>query len=136
VENASCKKSEGLADLFKPRRTARREHPLACVVLGILRTLRDERFGEQWHCSPEQSIFFARRENGDPGSTGCAQSEATNNDINLLFGTTLYDLKVAEMPAAEALMARDGLRLFSPPAARWYECRNRFFSCIHSRRKW
>src|SRR5207247_3267198 len=35
----------------------------------------------------------------------------------LLFGTTLYDLKVAEMPAAGALMVRDGLRLFSPAAA-------------------
>src|SRR5882724_9336606 len=43
--------------------------------------------------------------------------KATNNDINLLFGTTLYDLKVAEMPAAAALMVRDGLRLFSPAAA-------------------
>jgi len=29
------------------------------------------------------------------------------------------------MPAAAALMVRDGLRLFSP-AARWYACRNHF----------
>jgi len=36
----------------------------------------DERFGKQWHLSPEQSLFFARRENGDPGSIGCAQSES------------------------------------------------------------
>jgi len=38
--------------------------------------------------------------------------KATNNDIKLLFGTTLYDLKVAEMPATTALTVRDGLRLF------------------------
>jgi hypothetical protein len=43
--------------------------------------------------------------------------KATNNDINLLFGTTLYDLKVPEMPTAGALMVRDGLRLFTPAAA-------------------
>jgi len=43
--------------------------------------------------------------------------KATNNDIKLLFGTTLYDLKVAEMPATAALTVRDGLRLFSPAAA-------------------
>jgi hypothetical protein len=43
--------------------------------------------------------------------------KATNNDIQLLFGTTLYDLKVPEMPATETLMVRDGLRLFTPAAA-------------------
>ncbi|HVH70566.1 MAG TPA: DUF1488 family protein, partial [Candidatus Dormibacteraeota bacterium] len=43
--------------------------------------------------------------------------KATNNDIQLLFGTTLYDLKVAEMPAPTAVMVRDGLRLFTPAAA-------------------
>src|SRR6266481_6216190 len=43
--------------------------------------------------------------------------KAMNNDIKLLFGTTLYDLKVAEMPATATLTVRDGLRLFSPAAA-------------------
>src|SRR5207245_4065777 len=43
--------------------------------------------------------------------------KATNNDTNLLFVSTLDDLKVAQMPAAAALMVRDGLRLFSPAAA-------------------
>jgi hypothetical protein len=27
-----------------------------------------ERFGEQWHLSPEQSLFFARREDGRVGA--------------------------------------------------------------------
>src|SRR5207245_10212121 len=43
--------------------------------------------------------------------------KATNNDIQLLFGTTLYDLKVAEIPATTALLVKDGLRLFTPAAA-------------------
>src|SRR5262249_52700479 len=34
-----------------------------------------------------------------------------------LFGTTLYDLKTAEMPPITALMTRDGLRLFTLAAA-------------------
>ena len=77
----------------------------------------DERFGEQWHLSPEQSIFLHGERTVIPDQLVVHSPKATNNDINLLFGTTLYDLKVAEMPAAEALQARDGLRLFSPPAA-------------------
>src|SRR5260370_7958039 len=38
-ERLPARSHEGLADLFKPRLTGRREHPVACVVLGILRTL-------------------------------------------------------------------------------------------------
>lgn len=43
--------------------------------------------------------------------------KGTNNTIDLLFGTSLYDLKEPEMPAAADLVVRDGLRLFSPAAA-------------------
>jgi fido (protein-threonine AMPylation protein) len=77
----------------------------------------DERFGEQWHMSPEQSLFLHGERTVIPDQLVVHSPKATNNDINLLFGTTLYDLKVAEMPAAAALMVRDGLRLFSPAAA-------------------
>src|SRR5258708_19472394 len=38
-ERLPARSHEGLADLFKPRLRGRREHPVACVVLGILRTL-------------------------------------------------------------------------------------------------
>src|SRR3989440_742524 len=77
----------------------------------------DERFGEQWHLSPEQSIFLHGERTVIPDQLVVHSPKATNNDINLLFGTTLYDLKVAEMPATAALTVRDGLRLFSPAAA-------------------
>src|SRR5437016_1894023 len=76
----------------------------------------DERFGEQWHLSPEQSLFLHGERTVIPDQLVVHSPKATNNDIKLLFGTTLYDLKVAEMPAA-ALTVRDGLRLFSPAAA-------------------
>jgi hypothetical protein len=77
----------------------------------------DERFGEQWHLSPEQSLFLHGERTVIPDQLVVHSPKATNNDINLLFGTTLYDLKVAEMPATAALTVRDGLRLFSPAAA-------------------
>jgi fido (protein-threonine AMPylation protein) len=77
----------------------------------------DERFGDKWHLSPEQSLFLHGERTVIPDQLVVHSPKATNNDINLLFGTTLYDLKVAEMPATAALTVRDGLRLFSPAAA-------------------
>ncbi len=77
----------------------------------------DERFGEQWHLSPEQSLLLHGERTVIPDQLVVHSPKAMNNDIKLLFGTTLYDLKVAEMPAAAALTVRDGLRLFSPAAA-------------------
>jgi len=77
----------------------------------------DERFGEQWHLSPEQSLFLHGERTVIPDQLVVHSPKAMNNDIKLLFGTTLYDLKVAEMPATAALTVREGLRLFSPAAA-------------------
>jgi hypothetical protein len=77
----------------------------------------DERFGEQWHLSPEQSLFLHGERTVIPDQLVVHSPKATNNDIQLLFGTTLYDLKVAEMPTSTALMVREGLRLFTPAAA-------------------
>jgi fido (protein-threonine AMPylation protein) len=77
----------------------------------------DERFGEQWHLSPEQSLFLHAERTVIPDQLVVHSPKATNNDIKLLFGTTLYDLKVSEMPATAALTVRDRLRLFSPAAA-------------------
>src|SRR5215472_10002553 len=77
----------------------------------------DERFGEEWYLSPEQSVFLHGERTVIPDQFVVHSPKATNNDIQLLFGTTLYDLKVAEMPPSGALMVRDGLRLFSTAAA-------------------
>jgi hypothetical protein len=77
----------------------------------------DERFGEQWHLSPEQSLFLHGERTVIPDQLVVHSPKATNNDIQLLFGTTLYDLKVSEMPATGTLTVREGLRLFTPAAA-------------------
>src|SRR5258706_7454468 len=77
-ERLPARSHEGLADLFKPRRTARRKHPLACVVLGILRTLLRRTLWRTIATVAGAVPFFARRENGDPGSTVRAQSQSDN----------------------------------------------------------
>src|SRR5260370_26418101 len=75
-ERLPARSHEGLADLFKPRLRGRREHPVACVVLGILRTLLRRALWRTMAPVAGAVPFFARRDNGDPGSIGCAQSES------------------------------------------------------------
>jgi fido (protein-threonine AMPylation protein) len=77
----------------------------------------NERFGEDWHLSPEQSLLLHGERTVIPEQVVVNSPKGKNNTINLLFGTSLYDLKVSEMPAAADLVVRDGLRLFAPVAA-------------------
>ena len=77
----------------------------------------NDRFGEEWHMSPEQSLLLHGEKTVIPEQVVVNSPKGTNNASKLLFGTSLYDLKVAEMPAAADLVVRDGLRLFSPAAA-------------------
>jgi len=46
----------------------------------------DERFGEQWHLSPEQSLFLHGERTVIPDQLVVHSPKATNNDIKLLFG--------------------------------------------------
>src|SRR5205814_10231860 len=75
-ERLLAARHEALADFFQPRHPGRREHPLACVVLGILLALLRRAFWRTMAPVAGAVPFFARRENGDPGSTGGAQSES------------------------------------------------------------
>ena len=77
----------------------------------------NERFGDGWYLSAEQSLLLHGEETVIPAQVVLNSPRGTNNEIKLLFGTSLYDLKVAEMPAAGDLVMRDGLRLFSLAAS-------------------
>jgi fido (protein-threonine AMPylation protein) len=77
----------------------------------------NDRFGEEWHLAPEQSLLLHGERTMIPAQVVVSSPKGTNNTINLLFGTSLYDLKVSEMPAATDIVVRDGLRIFSPVAA-------------------
>ena len=77
----------------------------------------NDRFGEGWHLSAEQSLWLHGERTVIPDQVVVCSPKGTNHAIELRFGTSLYDLKVAAMPAKADLVVRDGLRLFSPAAA-------------------
>jgi len=77
----------------------------------------DERFGDEWHFSPEQSLLLHAENTVIPAQAVINSPKGTNNKIDLLFSTSLYDLKEAQMPPAVDVTVRDGLRLFTPAAA-------------------
>ena len=76
-----------------------------------------DRFGEEWHLSAEQSLCLHGERTVIPDQVVVCSPKGTNHAIDLVFGTSLYDLKVPEMPSAANLVVRDGLRLFSPAAS-------------------
>lgn len=77
----------------------------------------EERFGNQWHLSPEQSLLLQAGHTVIPKQVIVYSPKGTNNAVNLLYGTSIYDLKQAEMPPKADVAALDGLRVFSAAAA-------------------
>src|SRR5215469_14948181 len=77
----------------------------------------NHRFGDEWHLSPEQSLLLHAENTVIPTQVVVYSPSGTNHTIELLVGTSLYDLKQADMPAAADVVVRNGLRLFSAAAA-------------------
>jgi hypothetical protein len=76
-----------------------------------------ERFGEDWHLSPEQSLLLHAEKTVIPRQVIIHSPNGMNHKISLLFGTSLYDLKQLQMPPATDIVQRDGLRVFAAAAA-------------------
>jgi len=76
-----------------------------------------DRFGEDWHLSPEQSILLHAEATAIPTQVIVYSPRGANNTVELLFGTSIYDLNHSPMPPAVDLTDRHGLRLFTPAAA-------------------
>jgi len=77
----------------------------------------EERFGADWHLSPEQSLLLQAENTVIPPQTIIYSPKGSNNSTSLLFATSFYDLKETQPPAANDLVVRDGLRLFAIDAA-------------------
>jgi hypothetical protein len=75
-----------------------------------------DRFGDSWYLSPEQSLLLHAENIVVPAQVVIYSPKGTNHTMNLLFRTSIYDLKQREMPSATDVMVRDGLRLLSPAA--------------------
>ncbi|MFZ0889407.1 MAG: Fic family protein [Candidatus Binataceae bacterium] len=76
-----------------------------------------DRFDDAWHLSPEQSVLLHAQNTVIPTQVVVYSRKGTNHTMNLLFGTSLYDLKQPELPPAADVSVKDGLRLFAPAAA-------------------
>jgi len=77
----------------------------------------ESRFGEDWHLSAEQSLLLQVEDTVVPASLVVCSPKGQNNELELLHGTTLYDLREATRPPAEDLWIRQGLRLYTLDAA-------------------
>jgi len=76
-----------------------------------------DRFGEEWHLSPEQSLLIQAEATTVPRQLVVYTPKGMNNTIELPFQTGIYDLKHDPMPPQADLIDRGGLRLFAPAAA-------------------
>ncbi len=76
-----------------------------------------ERFDDQWHLSPEQSLLLLAENTVIPPQVVVYSPRGTNNMVKLVFGSSIYDLNEQEMPTRTDLVVRDKLRLFSPAAS-------------------
>jgi fido (protein-threonine AMPylation protein) len=76
-----------------------------------------DRFGDEWHLSPEQSLLLHGANTVIPAQVVVYSPKGTNNNLPLLFETSIYDLKQPQMPAAPDITTVDGLRVFTGAAA-------------------
>ena len=74
------------------------------------------RFGQEWCISPEQSLSLHAGNRTVPVQLLVRTPRGGNKPAQLPHGTSLLDLRSA-MPAEAEVVERDGLRLFSVPAA-------------------
>ena len=75
-----------------------------------------ERFGEEWCLSPEQSLALHGGNRTVPTQLLVRTPRGGNKPTALPHGTSLFDVRSAMPPDGE-IVVRDGLRLFSVPAA-------------------
>ncbi len=77
----------------------------------------NQRFGDAWYLSPEQSLLLHAENRAIPKQVIVYSPKGTNNNVNLLFGTSIFDLKQKKALSKADVVLRDDLRLCSPPAA-------------------
>lgn len=75
------------------------------------------RFGADWHLSPEQSLLLHAGNTVIPRQVIVSSPQGANNNRKLLFDTSIYDLKVADMPPRADLDRIGVLRGYAVPAA-------------------
>lgn len=75
------------------------------------------RFGADWHLSADQSLLLHAGSTVIPKQVVISSTQGTNNNRKLLFDTSIYDLRIAEMPPKADLDMIGELRGYGIPAA-------------------
>ena len=75
-----------------------------------------ERFGSEWCFSPEQSLSLHTGNQTVPSQLVVRSPKSGNKPTALPYGTSLLDVR-ATLPADKDIQEKEGLRLFSLPAA-------------------
>ncbi len=100
-----------------PRSTSGDTTPWSASFWEFCARYCENRFGRDWHLSPEQSLLLHAEGTVIPSQVVIYAPKGTNNNIKLLFGTSLYDLKQPAMPRESDLVVKDNLRLLTPAMA-------------------
>ncbi len=83
---------------------------------GFCAAYLSSRFGEEWCLSPEHSLSLHGGNRAVPAQLVVRAPKGGNKPVPLPHGTSLFAMRAA-MPPANEMVQRDGLRLFSVPAA-------------------
>jgi len=84
-----------------------------------------ERFDSDWCLSPEQSLFLHTGNRTVPKQLLVRSPKGGNKPTALPFGTSLFDVRYT-MPRKDDIVEKDGLRLYTVPAA-LVACPEHFF---------
>ncbi len=76
----------------------------------------NDRFSDNWVLSPEQSIAIHSGNWSIPKQLLVKSPEASNNSTDLLFGTSIFDIK-SKLPDDKAIESINGIRILSLPHA-------------------
>lgn len=76
-----------------------------------------QRFGQDWHLSPEQSLLLHAGSTAIPQQVIIYSRKGTNNTVDLPFNTSVFDLKHKETLPKGDLSEVARLRLYAVPAA-------------------
>ncbi len=92
---------------------------------GFCAAYLNERFGKNWSLSPEQSLLLHIGNMSVPRQLLVRSQKARNKITTLPYNTSLLDTR-ASLPSSKQAVEKDGLRLFSVPAA-LVNCKPAFF---------
>ena len=76
----------------------------------------NDRFGEDWCLSPEQSLSLHIGDWTVPKQLLVRSTKGGNKPTQLLFGTSVFDIRL-ELPSVEDRAVESGVRIFNLPAA-------------------